>query len=140
MRAICIARHPYLSQHLCAFFSPAGVDALPAVGIEAGMQAAREHRPDLIFCDYDILVATPLARWEEDPALAGIPLVAVSLTRRPDEVHLPRAEGLAGFFYLPTLSSDDAMREIRGALGPAVRPPDGVLVWPPEHSAVRLGG
>jgi len=52
--------------------------------------------------------------------LSRIPVTAVSLTRRSDEMHLLDVNNIAGFFYLPVLTEDDARRLLR-----AVRPSAG---------------
>lgn len=70
----------------------------------------------------DLLGARPLERWERESRLARVPILAVSLTRRPEEALVPASEGVAGFLYLPTLRAEDARR----ILGVA-RPPAGYL-------------
>jgi len=62
----------------------------------------------------------PLEPWERDPFLSNVPVIAVSLTRRSDEVHLLDVNNIAGFFYLPSLTDDDARRLLH-----AVRPSAG---------------
>jgi hypothetical protein len=52
------------------------------------MTIARSSFPDVVICDYDLLVAAPLADWERDPILCEVPIIAVSLTRRPEEAGL----------------------------------------------------
>ena len=84
------------------------------------MDAAREQRPDIVFCEYDLLATAQLEPWERDPFLSRVPVIAVSLTRRSDEMHLLDINNIAGFFYLPTLSDDDARRLLH-----AVRPSAG---------------
>jgi hypothetical protein len=49
-----------------------------------------------------------------------VPVIAVSLTRRSDEMHLLDINNIAGFFYLPSLTDDDARRLLH-----AVRPSAG---------------
>jgi hypothetical protein len=44
-----------------------------------------------------------------------MPVIAVSLTRRPHEAHLLDVNGIAGFLYLPLLDRDAAMRIISAA-------------------------
>lgn len=131
MHAVCIARHRYLSEHYRAYFADIGIRAIPAVGFDEGMALARRERAELVLCDYDLLVSAPLDRWERDVTLRGVPIVAVSLTRRPEDAHALDVNGIAGFLYIPTLTPDEAACMIRAATGRGVRPPADVLRWPP---------
>jgi hypothetical protein len=109
-----------LSDHFRQFFQKLGVDARSVVGIRDAIDAAREHVPDVVFCEYDLLATVQLEPWEQDPCLSRVPVIAVSLTRRSDEMHLLDMNNIAGFFYLPSLTDDDARRLLR-----AVRPAAG---------------
>lgn len=120
MKALCVARHRYLSDHFAQFFRKLGVDADCVVGIADAIDVATSHRPDVVFCEYDLLATMPLDAWERDPFLSRVPVIAVSLTRRSDEMHLLDVNHIAGFFYLPALSDDDARRLLH-----AVRPAPG---------------
>lgn len=120
LKALCVGRHRYLSEHFEQFFRRFGVDTRSVVGIEDAVAAAREHGPDIVFCEYDLLATVPLESWERDPRLSRVPVIALSLTRRSDEMHLLDVNNIAGFFYLPTLSEDDARRLLH-----AVRPSGG---------------
>lgn len=93
------------------------------------MRLARDHRPDIVFCDYDVLASAPVQAWESDPVLVRIPIVAVSLTRRGEEAHSPDGTGDAGVLYLPTLSEQAARRIMQTASVAAsvVRAPAGAL-------------
>ena len=93
---------------------------MSVVGIGDAIPAAHEHVPDVVFCEYDLLATVPLEPWERDPLLSRIPVIAVSLTRRSDEMHLLDVNNIAGFFYLPSLTEDDARRLLH-----AVRPSGG---------------
>ena len=110
LKALCVGRHPYLSDHFGQFFRNLGVDATSVVGVSDAIAAAREHIPDIVFCEYDLLATVPLEPWERDPFLSRIPVIAISLTRRSDEMHLLDVNNIAGFFYLPALTEDDARR------------------------------
>jgi hypothetical protein len=109
-----------LSDHFGHFFQKLGVDARSVVGITDAIDAARDHVPDVVFCEYDLLATVPLEPWERDPCLSRVPVIAVSLTRRSDEMHLLDVNNIAGFFYLPSLTDDDARRLLH-----AVRPTAG---------------
>jgi DNA-binding NarL/FixJ family response regulator len=131
MRVLCVGRHPYLSEHLCRFFDDYGIETVPCVGAREAVELIPLHRPDAVICDYDLLATMPLDTWEKDPALAGIPVVAVSLTRHPGEAHLLDVNGIAGFFYLPTLQPADVHRVLAGVRSTrgGINPPS-VLPWP----------
>lgn len=119
MRVLCVGRHAYISGHFCQYLSRLGVAATPAVGLEAAAEVARAERPDVVLVEYDLLATTPLTRWEGDPALAQLPVVAVSLTRRPEELSVADVNGIAGLLYLPTLDPETARAVLRAA---ATRP------------------
>ena len=76
---------------------------------------ARTGKPHVIVCDCDLLATHALHAWESDELLSHTPVIAVSLTRRPTEVHLLDVNGIAGFLYLPTLKPDVANRILKSA-------------------------
>jgi DNA-binding response OmpR family regulator len=115
MRALCVGRHQYLSDHLSLYFRDAGLDTVAAVGLDGALAAARTEAPEIVLCDYDLLVSTPLDQWEQDEIVSRIPIIAVSLTRRPTEVHLLDINGIAGFLYLPKLDRETVRRVIGAA-------------------------
>jgi hypothetical protein len=116
MRLLCVARHGVLSDHLASLFRGFGAETRSAVGLADAVVAARSFPPQAVICDYDLLATVSLRRWERDPQLSRIPIVAVSLTRRPDEVHAFDVNNVAGFVYLPSLDHEDGVRLVR-ALG-----------------------
>lgn len=120
MRALCVGRHQFLSDHLSLIFHDFGLETESAVGLGGAIESVRRRRPDLILCDYDLLATVPPEQWERDEVMAGTPVVAVSLTRRPNEVHLMEVRGLTGFLYLPTLTRDNAL-QILGSIRRPVR-------------------
>ncbi len=83
------------------------------------MDATRSLAPDVVVCEYEFLATHPLDDWECDEVLRYTPVVAVSLTRRSNELVLLDCNGIAGFLYLPTLSADDSQKLLRAA---AARP------------------
>ena len=113
MRALCIGRHSYLSEHYARFFGRLGLETEGVVGLQAAAAIAAESQPDLVLCEYALLSAGALDGWERDERLGSIPVIAVSLTSRPEEVPLVDAHGVAGFLYLPTLRPEDARRVLR---------------------------
>lgn len=110
MRVLCVGRHSFLSEHLSSYFRDLGAETAPAVGLEDALRLAPAYRPDAVVCDYDLLATLQLEAWEHDPLLSRVPVIAVSLTRRPHEVHLLDVNGIAGFLYLPSLAPNDAQR------------------------------
>ena len=123
MRALYISRHRILSEHVCGFFRDAGIDTSAAVGMMAGAEAARATRPDVVFCDYELLLAGPSRMWSADPELAALRLIAVSLTRRLDETTFASDHQVVDYLYLPALTGERLGRAIGAAAGrPAPRP------------------
>ena len=115
MRVLCVGRHQYLGDHLCEYFRDASVETTCAVGVADALLRSREAYPDVIVADYDLLATTSLRLWEGDAVLSRTPVVAVSLTRRPEEVHLMDINGIAGFLYLPGMPREDATRMVHAA-------------------------
>ena len=130
LRALCIARHCILSEHIGRYFADMGVLTVNAVGLESAFNGTTEWTPDVVICDYDVLATVPLEHWERDPLLSRTPVVAVSLTRHAEELHLLDVNGIAGFLYLPTLDQSAALRILYAA---AARPKYSL---PPLHNAV----
>lgn len=110
MRVLCVGRHSFLSEHLSSWFRALGTETRAAVGLEEALRVAPAYRPEAVICDYDLLATLPIDALERDPLLSTVPVIAVSLTRRPMEVHLLDVNGIAGFLYLPSLAPGDARR------------------------------
>ena len=119
LRALCVARHCYLSEHIARYFAAMGLTTTNAVGLDSAVIAAASCAPDVVICDYDVLATIPLETWEHDSLLSNTPVVAVSLTRHAEELQLLDVNGIAGFLYLPTLEEAPALRILRAA---AARP------------------
>jgi hypothetical protein len=127
MRVLCVARHGVLSDHLASLFRDFGAETCTAVGLADALGVARSFAPEAVICDYELLATVSLSTWERDPQLACVPIVAVSLTRRPDEVHALDVNNVAGFVYLPSLEREDGVRLLaalsgRGARAESMRP------------------
>ena len=114
MKVLCVGRHALLADHIASLFRDAGADTHAAVGLAEGATLAATMMPDAVLCDYDLLATNSLASWEGDPALATVPVVAVSLNRRPEEACAFDVNGIAGFLYLPTLDRGAALRTLAG--------------------------
>ena len=137
MRVLCVGRHPYLSDHLGRFFGALGVNTRSVVGLEEAIEAAAGYQPDAVVCEYDLLATLSLHCWERDPLLSRLPVIAVSLTRRPEEVNLLDVNGIAGFLYLPALKRERALQMLSAAASwrrAAVTPP-ALFSWPPSRAA-----
>ena len=92
------------------------------VGLDDAIEAAASYQPDVVICDYDLLATIPLEGWERDPLLSRLPVIAVSLTRRPEEVHLMDVNGIAGLAVPAALEpSGAADAERRGVVAPSGR-------------------
>ena len=131
MLVLCIARHVYISEHIARFFARVGAATESAVGLTEGAACARLRRPDVVVCEYDILATLPISAWERDEPLSRLPILAVSLTRRPGEVNLLDVNGISGFLYLPALTDEKAHQVLDGAARSVVRAPALTpLSWP----------
>ena len=115
LRALCVARHSFLSEHIARYFATMGVITATWVGLDRAADAVGAAAPDVVICDYDVLANLTLERWEQDALLSKTPVVAVSLTRRADELHLFEIDGIAGFLYLPKLEQAAALRILNAA-------------------------
>ena len=125
MRMLCVGRHEYPSEHLCRYFRDLGAQCEPAVGTADVNVVAATFEPHLVVADSELLTPAILASWSREGALRDVPVVAVSLTRRPDEAASAEVYGLAGVIYLPALDRAGALALLEGA-----RPPRGVDVPP----------
>lgn len=130
---MCVGRHVYLSEHIARFFQDLGLETCCSVGLEQAVAMARELRPQVVVCDYDLLATISLEAWESDELLSRTPVIAVSLTRRPTEVHLLDVNGIAGFLYMPTLEPSVAYRILNAAAARKV-----MRIGPPSLSISAL--
>ncbi|MEO7103619.1 MAG: hypothetical protein ABI311_09555 [Gemmatimonadaceae bacterium] len=112
---VCVARHEYIASHLARFFEHADVTTIGVVGVQGAVDATRAQAPDVVVCEYELLTSHPLDEWECDAVLRNTPIVAVSLSRRSDELAPLDCNGIAGFLYLPVLSSSAAQKLLRAA-------------------------
>lgn len=115
MRCLCVGRHPFLSDHFARFFAEIGVETRHATGLEQALSLSRDYYPEVVICEYELLATLSLEAWEKDALLSRMPVIAVSLTRHPQEAHLLDINGIGGFLYLPTLDRDAALRLISAA-------------------------
>lgn len=115
LRALCIARHCFLSEHIARYFAQMGIATTNAVGLDLAVESVGAVSPDVVICDYDLLATISLDKWENDGLLSKTPVIAVSLTRHAEELHLLDVNGIAGFLYLPTLERAPALKILHAA-------------------------
>jgi hypothetical protein len=115
MRLVCVGRHAYLSEHLCRYFRGLGADCAGAVGAADARAVASVHEPHVVVCDCDLITPALLDEWATAPDLADVPLIAVSLTRRPEDLPPLELLGVAGVLYLPALERDQVWSLLSGA-------------------------
>jgi CheY-like chemotaxis protein len=115
MRLLCVGRHAYLSEHLCRYFRGLGADCSAAVGVSEALSLAARYEPHVIVCDCDLITPALLDEWAVEPRTADVPLLAVSLTRRPEELPPVELMGVAGVLYLPALERSQVLALLAGA-------------------------
>ena len=124
MRVLCVGRHAFLSEHLCRYFGELGAQCEPAVGSSEVLDAAARFEPHVIICEWDLLTTTLLDVWSKERPLSGVPVLAVTLTRRPDDVLTEESSTTAAALYLPAISKEQgrallaAMHRPRGVSTP----------------------
>ncbi len=116
---VCVARHEYIANHIARFFESDDICTVGVTGVQGAVDATRACAPDVVVCEYELLTTQPLDDWECDAVLRNTPIVAVSLSRRSNELVPLDCNGIAGFLYLPTLDSGNARKLVRAA---ALRP------------------
>ena len=119
LRALCVGRHEFVSEHIGRYFGKLGIATECVVGVESAVNAAQHIAPDVILCEYELLTSFPLAAWENDEHLSRTAVIGISLSRRPNELLPLNVNGVAGFLYLPTLDAEDARRVVHAAAASA---------------------
>ena len=136
MRLLCVGRHAYLSEHLCRYFRELGADCSAAVGASDALTLATSYEPHAIICDCDLITPALLDEWAVEPRMTDVPLIAVSLTRRPEELPPVELLGVAGVLYLPALERSQMLALLAGAhRHRGVMPPIG---WTPPVAASSI--
>lgn len=103
MRLLCVGRHRYLSEHLCRVFGELGAECVPVVGAANAPASAARVEPHVVVCDCDLITPAMLDEWAAEPMLVDLPVIAVSLTKRPEEAPRLDRVGVSGVVYLPML-------------------------------------
>ena len=114
-----------LSEHLCRYFADLGAQCESAVGAASAVHVALDFEPHLVVAEFDLLTPAVQEEWSRAAGLRDVPVLAVSLTRKPEECLPVDLSGLAGVFFLPTLERNDAL-----ALLDLARRPRGVEIPP----------
>jgi DNA-binding response OmpR family regulator len=126
MRLLCVGRHAYLSEHLCRYFRDLGADCAAAVGASEALRVAAVYEPHLVICDCDLITPALLTEWAAERNIGEVPLLAVSLTRRPEDLPPIELLGVAGVLYLPAIERSQMQALLAGAHRPrGVMPPIG---------------
>jgi chemotaxis response regulator CheB len=118
MRVLCVGRHAFLSEHLCRYFQDAGAECEPAVGAVEALRMASLFEPHVVVSDCDLITPALLDSWTKEPALANVPVLAVSLTRRPAESAPDESCGLTAVVYLPGLNREQASLLLKSVCRP----------------------
>ena len=114
MQLICVGRHRYLSGHIRRFFEALGLQVVATESLDEALRLVPSVAPDVALVDYELLASQPLSAWLADAAAREVPLLAVSLARRPEEMLLDRSV-VVGSLYLPLLDAETAMSVLRHA-------------------------
>jgi hypothetical protein len=85
------------------------------VGVSEALSLATRYEPHVIVCDCDLITPALLDEWAVNSQTADVPLLAVSLTRRPEELPPVELMGVAGVLYLPTLDRSQVVALLAGA-------------------------
>ncbi|MDB4900367.1 MAG: hypothetical protein JWN53_2175 [Gemmatimonadetes bacterium] len=118
MRVLCVGRHAFLSEHFCRFFRELGAECEGVVGTAEVARVAAGFEPHLVVGDCDLLSTSLLDAWSRERTLANVPVLAVSMTRRPEEAFPDIVCGVVGVVYLPTLDRIQALALLDGAYRP----------------------
>lgn len=136
MRMLCVGRHEILSEHLCRYFGELGVQCEPAVGAAQAASVAEVFEPHLVIAEFDLLTPQVQDAWSRASGLREVPVLAVSLTRRPEECLPADLSGLGGVIFLPALERTDALALLDLARRPSgVEIPAGASMSAPRESA-----
>jgi two-component system, cell cycle response regulator DivK len=99
--------------------SSAGYDILEASDGEAGVAMAQAHKPDLILMDIQLPVIDgyeATRRIKADPALAHIPILAVTSYALSGDEAKAHAAGCDGYLAKP-FSPRELLGKVRGLIG-----------------------
>ena len=120
-KILIVEDNPANMKLACLLLENAGHEALCAVDAETGLTMARTDRPDLILMDVQLpgmdgLAATALLK--QDPATAGIPVIALTALAMKEDREKTRAAGCDAYIakplrYKELLAAIDALLAMR---------------------------
>jgi two-component system cell cycle response regulator DivK len=125
-RILVIEDNPANLKLVSVLLHSAGHVVLPATDAESGLALARRERPDLVLMDIQLpgmdgLAATALLK--QDPATAGIPVIAVTAMAMTSDREKTRDAGCDGYISKP-LRYRELYACIDALLGDPARAPD----------------
>ena len=92
MRVLLADDHSIVRRGLRGLLEAAGLTVVGEAsdGLEA-VRLCEEQRPDIVFCEYDLLATVPLESWERDPFLSRVPVMVLRGDYNPGTMlHQPR--------------------------------------------------
>jgi PAS domain S-box-containing protein len=113
---------------LARLLESAGVRVITAAGGVEALRLAREHRPDVVFMDLrmgDIDGLEVTRRMKADPALAAVPVIAVTASAFGDTRDAARAAGCVAYLSKPVRAESlfAALHDHLGVLFESSAPP-----------------
>jgi two-component system alkaline phosphatase synthesis response regulator PhoP len=106
---VCIEDDPEFLGLMQIMLNDANVNFVPAYGGEAGLEAVREHQPDLVLLD---LMMPDMNGWDvcmrmrSDEALRDIPVIVITaLATRYDRLYGERVAKVADYITKPFIPS-----------------------------------
>ena len=106
-------------QILCDLLSAAGFDLIEAADGESGIAMAQAHKPDLILMDIQLPLIDgyeATRRIKADPALAHIPVIAVTSYALSGDEEKTRAAGCDAYVAKP-FSPRQLLSKVRELIG-----------------------
>lgn len=92
-----MGRHVFLAEHFARFFSGLGLETKPVVGMANASVDSQGFDPDIVIGDYELLATLSLQAWKLDDILSRRPVIAVGLSKRPNEVQDLDVNGIDEF-------------------------------------------
>src|SRR5262245_29040367 len=106
---VCIEDDPEFLDLMQLMLHDANVNIVPAIGGQAGLEAVRQYRPDLVLLD---LMMPDMNGWDvcmkmrSDEALRDIPVIVVTaLSTRYDRMYGERVAKVADYIIKPFMPS-----------------------------------
>jgi len=126
VKILCIEDDPDMIDYITLILSKAGYDVIGAVGGVAGLKAMRENLPDLVLLDLmmpEMDGAEVLLQKKEDPAIRGIPVIALTALDSPfDQIMWLARTDLQDFIVKSRLPRRELIARIERVLRTYVQP------------------